>query len=262
MNRSLYIAATGMNAQQAQMDVISNNLSNVSTTGFKGSRAVFQDLIYQTLRQPGANSTQQTELPSGSQVGTGVQQVATERLYTQGSMQQTGNSKDLAINGDGFFQVQLPDGTTAYTRDGSFQSNSQGQLVTASGYLVTPAITIPANSTSITIGTDGVVTVKPAGSTNSTTVGTVQLATFINPEGLEARGQNLFVETASSGTPIVATPGLNGAGTVQQGYVEGSNVNVVQELVNMIETQRAYEINSKAVQTSDQMLQTLSQMSV
>ncbi|PMS30807.1 flagellar basal-body rod protein FlgG [Trinickia symbiotica] len=262
MNRSLYIAATGMNAQQAQMDVISNNLSNVSTNGFKGSRAVFQDLIYQTLRQPGANSTQQTELPSGSQVGTGVEQVATERLYTQGNLQQTGNSTDVAINGNGFFQVQMPDGTTAYTRDGGFQKNAQGQLVTASGYQLIPAITIPNNATSLTIGTDGVVSITVAGSTNTQNIGTLQLATFINPAGLESKGQNLFSETASSGTPNVTTPGLNGAGMVQQGYLEASNVNVVQELVNMIETQRAYEINSKAVQTSDQMLQTLSQMSV
>lgn len=262
MNRSLYIAATGMNAQQAQMDVISNNLANVSTTGFKGSRAVFQDLVYQTLRQPGANSTQETELPSGAQVGTGVQQVATERLYTQGNLQQTGNSKDVAINGNGFFQVQMPDGTTAYTRDGSFQTNAQGQLVTASGYPVVPAITIPNNATSMTIGTDGTVTITQAGASTNQTIGTIQLATFINPAGLESKGENLLAETASSGAPNVATPGVNGAGKLQQGYVEASNVNVVQELVNMIETQRAYEINSKAVQTSDQMLQNLAQMSV
>jgi flagellar basal-body rod protein FlgG len=262
VNRSLYIAATGMNAQQAQMDVISNNLANVSTTGFKGSRAVFQDLVYQTLRQPGANSTQETELPSGAQVGTGVQQVATERLYTQGNLQQTGNSKDVAINGNGFFQVQMPDGTTAYTRDGSFQTNAQGQLVTASGYPVVPAITIPNNATSMTIGTDGTVTITQAGASTNQTIGTIQLATFINPAGLESKGENLLAETASSGAPNVATPGVNGAGKLQQGYVEASNVNVVQELVNMIETQRAYEINSKAVQTSDQMLQNLAQMSV
>ncbi|QCP47795.1 flagellar basal-body rod protein FlgG [Trinickia violacea] len=262
MNRSLYIAATGMNAQQSQMDVISNNLANVSTNGFKGSRAVFEDLMYQTLRQPGANSTQQTELPSGSQVGTGVQQVATERLFTQGNLQQTGNSKDVAINGNGFFQVQMPDGTISYTRDGSFQTNSQGQLVTSSGYQVIPAITIPVNATSLTIGSDGVVTITTPGSTNNQTVGTLQLATFINPAGLESKGENLYSETASSGTPNVAAPGSNGSGTLNQGYVEASNVNVVQELVNMIQTQRAYEINSKAVTTSDQMLQTLSQMSV
>jgi len=262
MNRSLYIAATGMNAQQSQMDVISNNLANVSTNGFKGSRAVFEDLMYQTLRQPGANSTQETELPSGSQVGTGVQQVATERLFTQGNLQQTGNSKDVAINGNGFFQVQMPDGTINYTRDGSFQTNSQGQLVTSSGYQVIPAITIPVNATSLTIGSDGVVTITVPGSTNNQTVGTLQLATFINPAGLQSNGENLYSETASSGTPNVAAPGSNGSGTLNQGYVEASNVNVVQELVNMIQTQRAYEINSKAVTTSDQMLQTLSQMQV
>jgi len=262
VNRSLYIAATGMNAQQSQMDVISNNLANVSTTGFKGSRAVFEDLMYQTLRQPGANSTQETELPSGSQVGTGVQQIATERLYTQGSLTQTGNSKDLAINGAGFFQVQRPDGTTGYTRDGSFQTNAQGQLVTASGYPVVPAITVPPTATSLTVGTDGVVTCTTAGSANNTTLGTIQLAMFINPAGLESDGGNLVSETASSGAPQITTPGLNGSGTLNQGYVEASNVNVVQELVNMIETQRAYEINSKAVTTSDQMLQTLTQMQV
>jgi flagellar basal-body rod protein FlgG len=262
LNRSLYIAATGMNAQQSQMDVISNNLSNVSTTGFKGSRAVFQDLIYQTLRQPGANSTQQTELPSGSQVGTGVEQVATERLYTQGNLQQTGNSQDLAINGAGFFQVQMPDGTTSYTRDGTLQKNAQGQLVTSAGYPILPQITVPQNATSLTIGTDGSVSITVAGSTQTQVIGTMQLATFINPAGLQSIGQNLLQETPSSGQPNVTTPGLNGAGTLQQGYLEASNVNVVQELVNMIETQRAYEINSKAVQTSDQMLQTLSQMSV
>ena len=262
MNRSLYIAATGMNAQQSQMDVISNNLANVSTNGFKGSRAVFEDLLYQTVRQPGANSTQSTELASGNQVGTGVQQIATERLYTQGNLQQTGNSKDVAINGNGFFQVTMPDGTTSYTRDGSFQTNSQGQLVTSSGYQVSPAITIPAQATAITIGSDGTVSVTLANSTTNTTVGQLQVATFINPTGLESTGENLLKESASSGTPNVTTPGINGAGSLQQGYVEASNVNVVQELVNMIQTQRAYEINSKAVTTSDQMLQTLSQMQV
>ena len=262
MNRSLYIAATGMNAMQDQMDVISNNLSNVSTTGFKGSRAVFQDLIYQTLRQPGANSTQETELPSGDQVGSGVQQVATERLYTEGAPQQTNIPTDMEISGNGFFQVQMPDGTTSYTRDGSFQTNSQGQLVTASGYPVQPTITIPQNASSITVGTDGVVSVQIPGQVNPTTVGTIQLVNFVNPAGLEALGQNLFAETQSSGTPVASTPGLNGLGTIQQGYVEGSSVNVVQELVNMIETQRSYELNSKAVTTSDQMLQTLSQMTI
>jgi flagellar basal-body rod protein FlgG len=262
MNRSLYIAATGMNAQQSQMDVISNNLANVNTNGFKGSRAVFEDLLYQTVRQPGANSTQTTELASGSQLGTGVQQVATERLYTQGALSQTSNSKDVAINGNGFFQVTMPDGTTAYTRDGSFQASPTGQLVTSSGYAVTPAITLPTNYTSLTIGSDGTVTITQQGSTANTTIGQLQIATFANPAGLDAKGENLLAETNGSGVPNVTTPGLNGSGTLQQGYVEASNVNVVQELVNMIQTQRAYEINSKAVTTSDQMLQTLSQMQV
>ena len=257
MNRSLYIAATGMNAQQTNLDVISNNLANVSTTGFKSSRAVFQDLLYQTTRQPGASSTDTTQLPSGMQLGTGVQEVATERLYSQGPMTQTQQAKDLAINGNGFFQIQMPDGTTSYTRDGSFQQDSNGVLVTASGYPVQPQITIPQNATSFNVGSDGTVTITTPANPNATQIGSIQLANFINPDGLQALGQNLFAETSSSGTPQVGQPGLNGLGSLQQGYVEASNVNVVQELVNMIQTQRAYEINSKAVETSDQMLQKL-----
>ena len=258
MIRSLYIAKTGMDAQQTQMDVISNNLANISTTGFKGSRAVFQDLIYQTLRQPGAQSSQQTQIPSGTQIGTGVHLVATERLQTQGNLTQTNNQFDLAVQGAGFFQVLMPDGTTSYTRDGSFTQNSQGQLVTSSGYPLQPAITIPANATNVTIGNDGTVTTT-VGSTQPT-AGNIQLATFINPTGLQSQGQNLYQETASSGTPTVGTPGTNGAGTLNQGYVESSNVNVVAELVNMIQAQRSYEINSKSITASDQMLQKLEQM--
>lgn len=257
MNRSLYIAATGMNAQQAQMDVISNNLANVSTNGFKASRAVFQDLLYQTVRQPGASSTDTTQLPSGMQLGTGVQEVATERLYTPGALTQTNNSLDLAINQNGFFQIQMPDGTTAYTRDGSFQKDANGVVVTPSGYPLQPQITVPLNATSFNVGSDGTVTITTPANPNATQIGSIQLAQFINPTGLQALGQNLFAETSTSGTPQVGTPGLNGLGTLQQGYVEASNVNVVQELVNMIQTQRAYEINSKAVETSDQMLQKL-----
>jgi flagellar basal-body rod protein FlgG len=260
MIRSLWISKTGLDAQQTQMDVIANNLANVSTNGFKRSRAVFEDLLYQTLRQPGAQSSQQTQLPSGLQVGTGVRPVATERIFTQGNLQQTGNSKDVAIQGQGFFQVLMPDGTTAYTRDGSFQSDAQGQLVTSSGFQVQPNITIPVNALSITIGRDGTVSVTEPGSTNPVQVGTLQVATFINPVGLQAMGENLYVETAASGSPNINTPGIDGAGLLNQGYVETSNVNVVEELVNMIQTQRAYEINSKAIQTSDQMLQRLSQM--
>jgi flagellar basal-body rod protein FlgG len=260
MNRSLYIAATGMNAQQTEMDTISNNLANVSTNGFKGSRGVFEDLLYQTVRQPGANSTQTTQLPSGMQLGTGVEPVATERLFTEGALTQTGNSGDLAINGNGFFQILMPDGTTAYTRDGSFQPNQNGQLVNAAGYPVQPAITIPPTATSFTVGADGTVTITTQGTTAPTQVGAIQIASFVDPAGMQALGGNLLAETESSGTPQVGTPGLNGLGSLQQGYVESSNVNVVQELVNMIQTQRAYEINSKAVTTSDQMLQTLTQI--
>ncbi|BDD92095.1 flagellar basal-body rod protein FlgG [Pandoraea sp. XJJ-1] len=260
MIRSLYIAATGMNAQQTNMDVISNNLANTSTNGFKKGRAVFEDLLYQTLRQPGAQSSQQTLLPSGLQLGTGVRPAATERIFTQGNLTQTSNAKDVAINGDGFFQVLMPDGTTAYTRDGSFQVDNNGQLVTASGYPVQPAITIPANALSLTIARDGTVSVTQPGNTANVQIGTFQLATFINNAGLQSLGENLYAETAASGAPNVAQPGTNGAGVLNQNYVETSNVNVVEELVNMIQAQRAYEINSKAVTASDQMLQRLTQM--
>jgi flagellar basal-body rod protein FlgG len=259
MIRSLMIAKTGLEAQQTQLDVISNNLANVSTSGFKRSRAVFEDLLYQTVRQPGAQSSQQTQLSSGLSIGTGVRPVTTERIHTQGNLQQTGNSLDLAINGQGFFQILMPDGTTAYTRDGSFQLDAQGQLVTASGFTLQPAVTIPANAQTITIARDGTVSVMQPNQTAATQVGSLQIANFINPAGLQARGENLYSETASSGTPTTNTPGSNGVGVLSQGYIESSNVNVVEELVNMIQTQRAYEINSKAVQTSDQMLQRLSQ---
>ncbi|MBP0596957.1 flagellar basal-body rod protein FlgG [Herbaspirillum sp. LeCh32-8] len=260
MIRSLWISKTGLDAQQTQLDVISNNLANVSTNGFKRSRAVFEDLLYQTVRQPGAQSSQQTQLPSGLQIGTGVRPVATERIFTQGAVNQTNNDKDLAIQGAGFFQILLPDGTTAYTRDGAFQTDSQGQLVTSSGYTVTPPITIPNNTTKLTVARDGTVSIMTAGSTATTQIGQIQVATFINPAGLESRGENLYMETAASGTPNANTPGTNGAGALWQGYVETSNVNVVEELVNMIQTQRAYEINSKAITTSDQMLAKISQL--
>ncbi|ALU89118.1 flagellar basal-body rod protein FlgG [Herbaspirillum rubrisubalbicans] len=260
MIRSLWISKTGLDAQQTQLDVISNNLANVSTNGFKRSRAVFEDLLYQTVRQPGAQSSQQTQLPSGLQIGTGVRPVATERIFTQGNVNQTNNDKDLAIQGNGFFQILLPDGTTAYTRDGSFQTDNQGQLVTSSGYTLQPPITVPLNTTKLTVGRDGTVSIMQAGSTATTQIGTIQVATFINPAGLESRGENLYVETAASGTPNPNTPGTNGAGALWQGYVETSNVNVVEELVNMIQTQRAYEINSKAITTSDQMLAKISQL--
>ena len=260
MIRSLWISKTGLDAQQTQMDVTANNLANVSTAGFKRSRAVFEDLLYQTIRQPGAQSSQQTQLPSGLQLGTGVRPVATERIFTQGNLQQTSNPKDLAINGEGFFQVLLPDGTAAYTRDGSFQVDNQGQLVTSSGFVIQPAISIPATAQSITVGRDGTVSVTQAGVATPTQVGALQLSTFINPAGLESKGENLYVETGSSGNASTNTPGTNGSGNISQGYVETSNVNVVEELVNMIQTQRAYEINSKAITTSDQMLAKLAQL--
>jgi flagellar basal-body rod protein FlgG len=260
MIRSLWISKTGLEAQQTQMDVISNNLANINTSGFKRSRAVFEDLLYQNMRQPGAQSSQQTQIPSGLQIGTGVRPIAAERIHTQGNLQQTGNQLDVAIQGAGFLQVLLPDGTTGYSRDGSLQSDSQGQLVTANGFVVQPALTIPANATSVTVGQDGVVSVTQAGSTAAVQIGSIQLATFVNPAGLESMGQNLYLETASSGTPSTNVPGTNGTGTLSQGYVETSNVNVVEELVNMIQTQRAYEIKSKAITTSDQMLQRLGQI--
>lgn len=260
MIRSLWISKTGLDAQQTQMDVVANNLANVSTTGFKRSRAVFEDLLYQNIRQPGAQSSQQTQIPSGLQIGTGVRPIAAERIHTQGNLQQTGNKLDVAIQGSGFFQVLMPDGTTGYSRDGSFQTDNQGQLVTSSGFVVQPAMTIPATATSVTIGQDGVVSITQAGTAAPIQVGQMQLATFINPTGLQSNGQNLYLETASSGAPSTAAPGTNGTGTLGQGYIETSNVNVVEELVNMIQTQRAYEINSKAITTSDQMLQKLSQI--
>ncbi|MFN4325847.1 MAG: flagellar basal-body rod protein FlgG [Azonexus sp.] len=260
MIRSLWIARTGLDAQQTQLDVISNNLANVSTNGFKRGRAVFEDLLYQTLRQPGAQSSQQTQIPTGLQLGTGVRPVSTARIFTQGNIQKTDSTLDVAIQGNGFFQVLLPDGTIGYTRDGSFQKDNQGQIVTADGYPVQPNITIPNNALTVTIGTDGTVSITQPGSAATTQIGSIQLATFINPGGLQSIGQNLFLETAASGTPTPNTPGTNGAGLVNQGYVETSNVNVAEELVTMIQTQRAYELNSKVVSTSDAMLGRLTQL--
>jgi len=260
MLRSLHIARTGLDTQQTQLDVVSNNLANVSTTGFKKSRAIFEDLLYQTIRQPGAQSSQQTQLPSGFQLGVGSRTVATERIFQQGSLQQTSNSLDVAINGRGFFQIQMPDGSTAYTRDGSFQVDSQGTLVTASGYAVLPNLQIPADALSVTIGRDGVVSITQPGVATATTLNTIQLASFINPAGLQSQGENLYIETAASGTPQVNDPGINGMGLLNQSFIETSNVNVAEELVNMIIAQRAFELNSKAITTSDQMLQRLTQL--
>jgi len=260
MIRSLWVARTGLDAQQTQLDVIANNLANVSTNGFKRGRAVFEDLLYQTLRQPGAQSSQQTQIPSGLQLGTGVRPVSTARIFTQGNIQKTDNALDVGIQGDGFFQILLPDGTTAYTRDGSFQKDNQGQIVTANGYPLQPNITIPANALTVTIANDGTVSITQPGVAAPTQIGNIQLANFVNSGGLQSIGQNLFLETASSGTPTPNAPGSNGAGLLNQGYVETSNVNVAEELVTMIQTQRAYELNSKVVSTSDAMLGRLTQL--
>jgi flagellar basal-body rod protein FlgG len=258
--RSLWVAKTGLEAQQLNVDVISNNLANVSTNGFKRQRAVFEDLLYQQIRQPGAQSSQQTQVSSGLQLGAGVMPAATARNFANGSLQQTAGTFDIAINGQGFFQILLPDGTTAYTRDGSFQLDSNGQMVTSSGYQLQPTITIPANTLTVTIGADGTVSATQAGSSTPVQLGTIQLANFINPGGLQAHGANLFLESASSGPPQLDTPGTNGLGTLNQGFVETSNVSVTEELVNLITAQRAFEINSRSVETSDQMLQKLVQL--
>ncbi|MBK8162497.1 MAG: flagellar basal-body rod protein FlgG [Gammaproteobacteria bacterium] len=255
MADALRIAKTGLDAQQTRMAVISNNLANANTTGFKAGRPVFEDLLYQNVRQVGAQSAQDSQLPTGLSLGTGVRTVATEKLFTQGSTVETGNSLHMAIQGRGFFQILMPDGTQAYTRDGSFHSDAQGQMVTSSGYVLQPAITIPDNAQSVTIGQDGVVSVTTPGNSAPTQVGSVQLADFINPSGLQPIGQNLYLESGASGAAQTGTPGLNGVGTVAQGSLESSNINVVEELVNMIEAQRTYEMNSKAISTMDNMLQ-------
>jgi len=254
---ALWIAKTGLDAQQKRMSVISNNLANVNTTGFKRDRAVFEDLIYQNQRQVGASNTQQNQVPTGLNIGTGVRVVSTEKLHTQGNIQNTGNALDLAVNGRGFFQILQPDGSMAYTRDGSFTLNSNGEIVTANGLPLQPGLTIPQGAQSITIGKDGTVSAQLAGQAQPVQVGTIQLADFINPSGLQPEGDNLFQETGASGAPQLGTAGLNGLGSIQQGSLESSNVNVVSELVNMIETQRAYEMNSKAISATNGMLQYL-----
>ena len=260
MINSLWIAKTGMEAQQTQLDVISHNLANVSTTGFKRNNAVFEDLIYQNLRQVGANTTEQNQLPTGLHLGLGVRTVATSRNFVQGSLQQSNNNLDVAINGNGFLQVTMPDGTIGYTRDGSFQLDSQGRLVNSSGLPVGNGITLPPGTTSVSIDATGAVSALLQGNTAPQPMGQLAMANFINPAGLEPIGQNLFKESAASGQPQQGTPGTNGLGTLKQGYLEASNVNVVQDLVTMIQTQRAYEMNSKAISTSDQMLAKLAQL--
>lgn len=259
MLASLSISQTGLSAQDRALASISNNLANVSTTGFKKERAVFQDLLYQVHKQPGAQSSQSTQLPSGLQTGTGVRTVATQKLHTAGNLQITDQPLDLAVSGRGFMQVLLPTGETGYTRDGQLQLSSTGVLVNSQGFELQPSITIPDNTLNITIGSDGVVSATVSGSSTPTQLGTIQTADFINPTGLQAIGGNMYKETAASGTPTTGTPGLNGLGSIEQGALEDSNVNIVEELVDMITTQRAYEMNSKVISTSDQMLQFVTQ---
>ncbi|HGM4746402.1 flagellar basal-body rod protein FlgG [Stenotrophomonas maltophilia] len=254
MNQALWIAKTGLDAQQMRMSVVSNNLANTNTTGFKQDRASFEDLLYQQVRQPGGSSSAQTQLPTGLQLGTGVRVVATAKNFEQGAPQQTGRALDVMVNGRGFFEVQMPDGSSAYTRDGSFKLNQDNQLVTSSGYPVQPGIQIPEGVQSVTIGNDGTISVKMADGAASVEVGALTLTDFVNPAGLQARGQNLYLETTASGPAQSGNPGMNGLGIVEQGALEGSNVNVVEELVSMIETQRAYEMNAKAISTTDSML--------
>ena len=256
---ALWVAKTGLSAQDTNLTTISNNLANVSTTGFKRDRAEFQDLLYQIKRQPGAQSTQDSELPSGLQLGTGVRIVGTQKNFTAGSLQTTEQPLDLAVNGRGFFQILQPDGTTSYTRDGTFHLDSNGQIVNASGFALEPAIVIPNNAQSFTVGTDGTVSITVPGNPAAQVIGNLQTADFINPAGLQAVGNNLFLETAASGAPQIGTPGLNGFGTTLQNTLEGSNVSTVEEMVNMITTQRAYEMNSKVISTADQMLSFVTQ---
>ncbi|AOB31041.1 flagellar biosynthesis protein FlgG [Bordetella sp. H567] len=261
MLRSLWIAKTGLEGQQTSLDVISNNLANVNTNGFKRGRAVFQDLMYQTLRQPGAQVGDANQLPSGLQLGTGTRVAATERLHTEGNLTNTSDPMDIAIQGQGFLNVQLPDGTDAYTRDGALQVDQNGQLTTAGGLVIQPPINVPNNALSLTIGKDGTVSVtQPAAPGTNVQIGQLQLANFINPNGLQSVGDNLYLETDASGAPNIGQPTVDGLGSILQQYVETSNVNVAEELVNMITTQRAYEMNSKAVETSDQMLARLTQL--
>ncbi len=256
MLRSLWTAATGMEAQQLNIDTISNNLANVNTAGFKRSRADFEDLLYQTIKEAGVASTANTTEPTGIQVGLGVKTAAVVKNFAQGNFKETGNPLDIAIAGNGFFQITMPDGTISYTRDGAFKIDNNGRIVTSEGYPLSPAITIPGDTVSINIGNDGTVSVLEAGQNTPTQIGQIQLVNFINPAGLKSLGHNLYQETASSGTAQTGNPGSNGLGTIEQGVLEMSNVSVVQEMVEMIAGQRAYETNAKAIQTSDEMLQT------
>jgi len=255
MHPALWVSKTGLSAQDTNMSTISNNLANVNTTGFKRDRAVFQDLLYQVNRQPGGQNTENTQLPSGLQLGTGVRVVGTAKQFTQGNLQVTEQPLDMAVNGRGFFQIEMPDGQIAYTRDGQFQLNSDGDVVTPDGFPLQPNINVPENATNITIGKDGTVTAVTDDQAAPINLGQVTLVDFINPQGLQAIGNNLFKATNASGDPGEGEPGLAGLGSIEQGTIESSNVEVVEELVNMITTQRAYEMNSKVVSSADQMLQ-------
>ena len=259
MHAALYVSKTGLAAQDMQLTTISNNLANASTTGYKRDRVVFEDLLYQIVRQPGAQATEESQLPSGLQLGTGVRVAGTQKQFTYGSLQITDQSLDLAIDGRGFFQIQQPDGAISYTRAGQLHLSGDGEVVTANGLLLEPSITLPPNADRLTIGTDGIVSAFIPGIPAPQILGNIQTVDFVNPAGLQAIGSNLFLETASSGDPITGTPGENGLGQVKQGMLENSNVDIVEEMVNMITTQRAYEMNSKVVSTADQMLQFVTQ---
>ena len=259
MNPALWVAKTGLDAQQIRLQVVSNNLANASTTGFKKDRAVFEDLIYQNIRQPGAQATQDTTLPSGMMLGTGVRVSASQKMHMQGNIIQTENSLDLAIQGDGFFQITRPNGDIGYTRDGSFQIDEQGRIVTSDGMLMEPQITIPEQTISVTIGMDGTVSALEPGNTAPSQVGNIETVSFVNPAGLMSVGDNQFLETVSSGSPTTGIPGEDNRGSLLQGSLESSNVNTVEELVNLIETQRTFEMNSKSLSTADQMLQYITQ---
>lgn len=261
MHPALWISKTGLDAQQTDISVISNNLANVNTTAYKKGRAIFKDLLYQNVRQPGGEAAGGSELPSGLMLGTGVQLVATEKDFaTLGSPVKTDNPYDMAIDGRGFFQVTMPDGTTAYTRDGKFTPDSSGNLVTSDGLQLSPAITIPPQAKQLTIAKDGTVSATLSGSTTPSTIGNIQVADFINPIGLQPIGDNLYIETAASGTPTVGTPGSTGFGNILQSTLESSNVNVVEELVNLIQAQRAYEMNAKSIESVENMLQFVAQV--
>jgi len=260
MNAALWISKSGLDAQQTDIATISNNLANASTVGFKKSRAVFEDLLYQNINQPGGRSSQNTELPAGLMLGAGTKVVATQKEFSQGSLLTTENPLDLMVEGDGFFEILMPDGNISYTRNGQFMLNEEGEIVTpGSGYLLQPTITIPDDAQSITVSSEGEVSIRQLGQAENTVVGQLTISNFINPQGLEPLGQNIYSETGVSGTPIQGTPGLDGLGFIRQGALETSNVNVTEELVNLIESQRIYEMNSKVISAVDEMMSFVSQ---